>query len=323
MVTRLPAASLSVLFLAACGSLPTERPALVDMREPAALLVEPDDEGLRQQLPAGSFSGLRVVDARDTLDALVGQPSGIVVDAVVENSPAAAAGLEVGDLLLEAFTAAGARVLSWPSDWRAIELDGSPGAEVTIVFDRAGREFETTLTLEARVAGTPREDAERFREEARVGVVLRTATEVEARAADLPPGAGAVVVGLSASSPWRSAGVVFEDLVTAVDGIAIGHPEVLVEAIRRASDDRPLTLEVVREGVPRTFEAPVSTRDFAIDRVRIPLLMSYDRTPGRSRWSAILGLLAWESTPAAWRVRLLWLFSFGGGDQGRLEEVNP
>ena len=37
--------------------------------------------------------------------------------------------------------------------------------------------------------------------------------------------------------------------------------------------------------------------------------------------SMLLGLFRWEKTPAAWRVRLLWLIRFSGGDADRLESV--
>ena len=55
----------------------------------------------------------------------------------------------------------------------------------------------------ARVAPAERDEGARFREEERVGFIVRSATEVEARSAGLAPGAGVVLVGLAAGSPWR------------------------------------------------------------------------------------------------------------------------
>ena len=102
---RAPLALLLWPFLGACslfgGGLPQEPPALADMEEPLDLRAEPDDEAARLALPAGSFSGLYVEDARDTLAAKLAEPDAVEVARVVENSPAALAGLAPGDQVLE------------------------------------------------------------------------------------------------------------------------------------------------------------------------------------------------------------------------------
>ena len=49
-------------------------------------------------------------------------------------------------------------------------------------FDRAGSELEARVAVQRRWAPAAREPGERVREESRTGVVLRSATEVEARA---------------------------------------------------------------------------------------------------------------------------------------------
>jgi C-terminal processing protease CtpA/Prc len=311
--------------LTACSLAPDlpERPPLADFEEPLDLLVEPDDEAARRALPTGSFSGLVLDDARDTLAAKLDEPAQLRVAAVVENSPAAAAGIEVGDLLLEAQVAGGEAIaLRRPSEWRQLELDTPPGARVTLFVDRAGREARTELLLVPRLRPPPRTPAERFREEDRVGIALRTATEAEARAAGLGPGGGAVVVGLSRGSPWRRAGLRFRDLVLACDGAAVAHPQDLLAAIRRP-DTEALRLDVRRDGTTFTVVAPLSQRDSELYEITLPPLFSYEAERGRSEWSLLLGLLNYRSTAAAWRCRLLWLFAIGGGDADRLLEVAP
>ncbi|QDU67496.1 PDZ domain-containing protein [Engelhardtia mirabilis] len=309
--------------LGACAApLALQAPPLAEFSEPVALLTEPDDEALRQELPLGSFSGLEVGDSRDTLASLTEAPVGLTVTAVVENSPAAAVGLEVGDLLLEARVGAELVELSWPSQWRALELENPAGTSIELLYDRAGSEREVTLTLVRRVAPAGRGETERFREDDHVGVVLRTATEVEARTAGLAPGAGAVIVGLAASSPWRDAELRFADLITAVDGVEVASPEVLLDAIRRADRRARLSLEVWREGQMVTTEAAVSRRISAVTDISLPLIFSYERRARVRNWSAILGLLHWESTSSSWRLRLLWLFNLSGGETDRLQEVD-
>jgi C-terminal processing protease CtpA/Prc len=309
--------------LAACSLSPElpPRPPLADMEQPLDLLTEPDDEAARQQLPAGSFSGLVLDDARDTLAAKVDQEAQLRVAAIVENSPADAAGLQVGDLLLEVRVHGSApRVLQRPSAWRQLELDTAPGNKVELFVDRAGREARTEVQLVARGRAAPRTPAERFREEDRVGVVLRTATEVEARAAGLGPGGGAVVVGLSHGSPWRAAGLRFGDLIAMIDGAPVAHPQDVLAAVRRPEADM-LRLVGRRADTMFALDAPLSQRRRDLTEITLPILFSYEADRGRSEWSLLLGLVNYRSTAAAWRFRLLWLIAFGGGDADRLLEV--
>ncbi|MBL9077223.1 MAG: hypothetical protein JNL08_06960 [Planctomycetes bacterium] len=311
--------------LAACSLSPDlpERPPLADLEEPLDLQAEPDDEAARRALPPGTFAGLVLDDARDTLAAKLDEPAQLRIAAIVENSPADAAGLEVGDLLLEARLGDGAPIaLQQPSQWQKLELDAAPGTAVTLVVDRAGREAETRLTLAARVRPRPRAVVERFREEDRVGVVLRTATEVEARAAGLGPGGGAVLVGMSRNSPWRAAGLRFGDLIAAVDGRAVAHPQDLLAAIRQPDAER-LRLDVRRGAGAFAVDAALSVRAGELTEVSLPPLFAYEADRGRSEWSLLLGLVHYHSNAAAWRFRLLWLFAVGGGDADRLLEVAP
>ncbi|MBI1381321.1 MAG: hypothetical protein GC161_09550 [Planctomycetaceae bacterium] len=329
--SKLVAALLPLLWLSACAgpSLPQKAPPLADMEEPPAWLVEPADEAARLKLAPGSFSGVRVRDGRQSLDALVGDPEGLEVASVVENSPAAAAGLEAGDLLLEVLEPEaevvellGSAALAYPSQWRALELGFEPGTEVVVLVDRAGRERRARFTLTARAAPPERQPAERLREELRVGLVLRTATEVEARSAQLSPGAGAVVVGLSRSSPWRRAGIVFGDLIVSIDGRPVLSPGDVLDAIRLADEEEPLVLLVARGEERFTIAAPVGQRRRETKEVRIPLLFHFERAREQVAWSAILGLVRYDATPAAWKMRLLWFIRFGRGDADRLESLD-
>jgi len=136
----------------------------------------------------------------------------------------------------------------------------------------------------------------------------------------LRPGATAVVVGLTAESPWRKH-VVYGDLIRAVDGVEVSHPHVVLDAIRAAKRGSTLELEIVRAGAITTVEVPVSRRAQQMSSVYIPLIYSYERERDTTEVSALIGIFRWRSTPAAWDVRLLWFFSFGGGDSNRLEAV--
>lgn len=301
------------------SSLSADAPPLVDLEEPLELQAEPRDEDARRALPAGSFTGLVAQDARRTLDALLGESGGIEVASVVENSPADVAGVLAGDLLVEVVVDGKPAAPLWPSEWREIELAAAPGTPIELVVDRAGVEERLKLVTIARARPAERDVAQRFRDESRVGLVVRTATEVEARAAGLAPGGGVVVVGLARSSPWRSAGVRFGDLVRSVDARLVSDPEVLLAAIRKASPGDELALEIVRGSDRVRVDASVTSREHEVKRVSIPLVFSYEHERGATEWSVLFGLLARESTKSSWRWRVLWLLSFEGGEADQLE----
>lgn len=320
---ELIAPALAVFLAAACAgtSLPAKSPPLLGMDEPPEYMQEPDDEAKRQELPRGSFTGIVAGDARDSLDALLAAPEGVLVARVVENSPAAIAGLVEGDLLLEARVGGESTTLAWPAEWRRLELETEPGTRVALIADRAGAELEFELETVPRVATPARASSERFREEQRVGVVVRTATEVEARAAALGPGGGAVLVGMTRESPWRGAGVVYGDLIRAAGGVEIHHPQVLLDQIRAAPPKSKIELEIVRAGELLAIDAPLSRRVGELKSLSLQPLYSYSRDRDLTSHSIVLGLIRWRRTPAAWDLRLLWWFSIRGGDADRLEAV--
>lgn len=300
--------------------LPVDAPALADMEEPLELRVEPQDESARAALPLGSFTGIYAADRAASLDAMLEAGDGVRVARVVENSPADAAGILEDDVVLEARVGDEVHALRWPSDWRALEIATPAGATIALVVDRAGVEHALQLVTSARVRPPERAAVERFREEARVGVVLRTATEVEARAAGLGPGAGAVVVGLSRRSPWRSAGIVWGDLVVGVNGAPVGHPSVVIDALRTAPDEGAVTLDVVHAGVTRSVAAPVARRASELREFSVPFLFEYTYDRGRAETSVLFGIFSRTTTPVAWRTRFLWFIVLEGGEADRLEE---
>ena len=312
---------LPLLLLPGCsifaGSVPKTPPALYDMEEPLALFQEPADEQERRELPKGGFTGVHAAGTAETLEDLDADAAGILVGRVVENSPAAFAGLEKGDIVLEV----DGKPLSYPSEWRNLELEAKPGDRWKILYDRAGAERETELAVEERARPSDRHRSRRFREESRVGVVLRTATEVEARAAGLGPGGGAVVVGLSRRSPWRAAGIRFGDLIVEAAGKPVAHPNVVLEAIRATEPKERIALALMRGENRLELEPAVSRRVQEAKVVDIPLLYYFERDRDRTVFSVLLGIVKRTRTKAAAELRLLWIFKLRSGDADVLEEV--
>lgn len=312
----------SLVLCAACQSGFVDRQApLRSWEEPPEAMREPDDEQARQALPAGSFSGIRVKSIRASLDE--DPEPGLEVAGVVENSPAAAAGVEVGDILLQAKVGGASRQLDAPSDWRALELELPPGAEVGLACERAGTELRKSLVLVARVAPAARDEAARFREDDKLGLVLRTATEVEARAAGLPPGAGVVLVGMATTSPWRGLEEAprHGELITSLDGTTIDDPARFLALVRAKDPSSPIKVDWRRGDAAISRELPLSRRSQEMKRIALQPLFAWKRDGERVSLSVLLGALAFERGAASWKFTLLWFFDFQGGDSDRLEEV--
>lgn len=306
----------------ACSTELSERPPLRDMELPLGWRQEPDDEAERLLLEAGSFTGVYVGDSRESLEALLDEPAGLVVTRLIENSPGAMAGVRVGDLILEVELEGEWTPLQYPSEWRSLELETAPGARLRVLVDRGGLEEEVDIVPVERVAPPDREPSEELREEERVGVVLRTPTEVEGRGVGLAPGAGAVVVGLAAASPWRKAGIRFGDTVVELEGETLGHPSVLVDAIRAADPEDDLRLTLARGEERLVVEARVARRRREWKNIDVPILYSFERDRDRTETSVLLGLFRYRRNSAAWDLRVLWLFRMHRGDADRLERVN-
>jgi C-terminal processing protease CtpA/Prc len=314
--------------LAICSSLgcqsevPTQADPLAEMDVSRERLPLPKDEDERLKLPPGVFTGIEVGDSRQTLEAQLDAPEGVRVARVVENSPAVAAGITEGDILLKAgVNGTTPSPLHWPSDWYRLEQTTPLDAKIHVLFDRAGRSGETDIKPVQRLAPPRRLEGATFREEARVGVVVCNASEVEAHKAGLTRGEGCVVVGLAASSPWRNAGLVFGDVITDINGNRIPNPQALLTAINQLKPGDDVRIGIFRDDHKITIDTSVSRRQKQTTDVDIPLLFSYENNGGIQKTSVLLGLYGERKTAVASRVTLLWLIHYTVGDATRLEEV--
>lgn len=304
------------------SALPTQAAPLAEMDISRERLPLPKDEAERVKLPLGVFTGIEVSDSRQTLEAQIEAPEGVLVARVVENSPAVAAGIAEGDILLKAGVGNTAPTpLHWPSDWYKLEQNTPADAKIHVFFDRAGRGGETDIKPVQRLAPPRRLEVVTFREEAKVGVVVRNASEVEAQKAGLARGEGCVVVGLAASSPWRQGGMVFGDVITDINGSPIANPQALLAAINHLNPGDDVRLGVFRDDRKVTLDTSVSRRKKETAAFDIPLIYTYKNHEGIENTSVLLGLYSQRKTAVASRVTLFWIIEYTMGDATRLEEI--
>ncbi len=319
---------LTLVMLLACGcsmspsGLPTQAGPLENMERSRTCFALPQDEAQRQALPLGVFTGIEVGDSRQSLEDQLEAPEGVLVTRTVENSPAVGAGIQAGDILLEASIDEGDPVsLAWPSDWYKTEESATPNSTLHLLYDRAGRDRETILKPVKRLSRPPRLPGSHFREETKIGVVVRNASEVEAHQVGLARGEGCVVVGLAQTSPWRQTGVLFGDILLSINERPIKNPQELLNAIRDLNKGDDTRLLVYRDGQRITLSTTVSQREKEVAGLKIPLLFSYDNHRGIRKTSVLLGLFKVKKTAVASQYTLLWLIGFTVGDASRLEEV--
>lgn len=75
-----------------------------------------------------------------------------------------------------------------------------------------------------------------------------------------PDDAGVMISKVVDDSPASRAGLLVGDVITAVDGAAIGSPRALTAAIRGREEGEAATIELIREGGALTFSADLATR---------------------------------------------------------------
>jgi len=90
-----------------------------------------------------------------------------------------------------------------------------------------------------------------------VGLVAKPVPRDLARAAGLQSGVGAMVVEVVANGPAAAAGIVEGDLIVSVDGHKVEEPEGLVNLVSAHRPGSIIRIEVVRQGVHRSFRVVV------------------------------------------------------------------
>jgi S1-C subfamily serine protease len=313
-----------ILFSFGCSSsqLQTKADPLENMEVSRTLLAAPQDEEQRKELPLGVFTGVAVSDSQQTLEEQLKAPDGVLVTGIVENSPGAAAGIQEGDIILKAAIDANSPiVLQWASDWFRLEQTAQLDTVIHIYYDRAGRNFETMIKPVKRISPPSRLTGNSFREEAKVGIIVRNASEVEAGKAGLTRGEGCVVVGLSGTSPWRQAGVLFGDIITEINGKIIKNPQELLITINDLKKGDDVKIVVFRDDKKITINTSVSKRQKETKEVDIPFIFSYGNKGGIEKTSILFDLLSIRKTRVASEYKLFWLIKYTVGDSNRLEEI--
>ncbi len=250
----------------------------------AARQAQVEVEQVVQQMSAGmGWLGVRIRELDEATAQRLHLPelAGALVEGVEPNSPAATAGLEADDVIVEYN---GTRVIGVLQLERLVR-ETPPGRTVPVVVWRGGQR----RTLQVHVGSRPgpmggamggvgimrpemeaelRRMRERMQEMAPPMIIVQARTpllgvEVEPISGQLagffhvPGGRGLLVREVTPGSAAEKAGLRAGDVIYQVDGTAVSRPLELLQQVRQKCSAGAITLGLVRNGAPTTVRVQV------------------------------------------------------------------
>jgi len=171
---------------------------------------------------------------------------GVLVADVEPGSPAAAAGLRSGDVILDY----NGRRLESGRDLSFAVADSKVGVPSKLRILRQGQE----MTIEAKVGQRPEETTELPRaepetpEQGKLGIAVEAMTQDRARQLGLSTTDGALITEVRAGSPAEEGGVAPGDVVREINRTPVRRVQDLVGAIRNLKSGSTVLLKLERQG---------------------------------------------------------------------------
>lgn len=204
--------------------------------------------------------GVHIQGIDEDLAASLGldAPEGALVAQVTPDSPAAAAGLEQGDVIMSYNDQAVEDV----RDLTRMVADTDPGTSTDLMVWRNGEQ----MSLDAEIGQMPSNDTvvaaatEQADETPKLGVALAELTADARRSLDLPADLeGAVVTDVQPGSAAAEKGLQRGDVIIEVGDTKVTEPATVADAVRAAAErgDKSILLLVKREGQDRFVAIPL------------------------------------------------------------------
>ncbi|MBK5939661.1 serine protease [Halochromatium roseum] len=205
--------------------------------------------------------GVQIQPVSEEIAASLGLPEtrGVLVADVIAGTPAEAAGISSGDVILEA---AGERMEEY-RDLTKLIAGIDAGEKIDLVLFRSGQ----TLTLPVTIGEMPSEDMaqaasgnEPAGDEPRIGLYLAPLTpELRAERGLAADASGVLVAQVAPGSPAQAAGIRAGSLISMVGQQSVTQPSQVVEAVKQAAAaDRPsVLLRVEQDGEQRFVAVPI------------------------------------------------------------------
>lgn len=205
--------------------------------------------------------GVQIQPVTEEIAASLGLPEtrGVLVADVIPGTPAEAAGIRSGDVILQA---AGERMEEY-RDLTKLIAGIDAGTQIKLVVSRSGE----TLSIPVTIGEMPAEDlAQAASEQApagdepRIGLYLAPLTpELRAERGIAADASGVLVAQVAPGSPAQAAGIKAGSLISMVGQQAVTQPSQVIEAVKQAAAaDRPsVLLRVEQDGEQRFVAVPI------------------------------------------------------------------
>jgi serine protease Do len=172
--------------------------------------------------------------------------SGAAVASVTPGSPAARAGVQPGDVILQV----GARAIRNPFDWEATLLDLRVGESVPLRYRRGSRDVQTTITVQdLPEAAAPKVQVLRELELVTLTPAIREERQIRSRS-------GALVVSIGPQTA-QELGVQPGDVIVQINRTSVSSAQDVAKALDYYSQRGAIRMFVEREGA-------IYTTDFLI-----------------------------------------------------------
>ena len=169
---------------------------------------------------------------------------GIILSEVLENGPAADAGLKQGDILLKF----DGKKVTDVTQFRFWVASAGPGKAVPVEVFRNGKIMPFAVKLAERNASlaslSRRSDQPMTPADAPVGIAVRTATRELCQRFDVEYHPGVIVMDVEPGSPADQKGIEPGFTISGVNGRPVASESEFQEALKGARKDRPLSLLV-------------------------------------------------------------------------------
>ncbi len=230
------------------------------------------DDGDDGEKAAKPWVGLYVMNLSDRVaDKLeIDATEGVVVIKVVEDGPAAAAGIEKGDVILSV----GDTGVSNVADVRQAVGEASIGDTLSFTVERDRSESTYDVTAVERPTQAKHGDSEGRKRTGEgkdgeemiargpgIGATVANLNDNLAGKLEIEATEGVVIVGVRADGPADDAGLRKGDIIVSVDGDAVDGVAGVVSAVREGEAGDTLALVVDRDGEDSNLTIDVTLED--------------------------------------------------------------
>ena len=231
-----------------------------------ALMVGTGVTGSKSQRTAWLGVYTQTVDD-DLVEAFgLSQDHGAMINRVVKDSPADKAGIQEDDVII---TFDGKTVYD-SADLTELVRDREPGAEITVVVVRDGKEQELTVTLGRSKRATTWSMTPYYKglgllgaleDRPYVGVSLSSLSEQLGDYFGVAEGEGALITEVEDASPAEDAGLKAGDIIVAIGSEKVFDPDDVIEIVGELDEGATAEFTVVRERKEQKVTVEVAERE--------------------------------------------------------------